>query len=275
MRFQHATIVANIQGVLTAILDRHWLKDIPQGGYLAAIALRAAGMHAPDGARPRAMSCQYLSLPKPGGVSALIEAVSSGPERRVNVGLWQDGQCFFRARIWIAMEDPEVSRSRDTGPETFGQSHAVTARFQRMADKWPELYWYFDTRAPMSLAHGEGGPRIGAQGLSVRDFHCGQDRFLDAARSAMAIALLCWHDRAEDGVGPSADSASALGLTVWFHANAPEQDWLVVSAGHDGVGHGLGHAQANVQSEDGQLLASGGARLSWEPPWNWGRGARA
>ena len=55
-----ATTVIEAGGGLAATLHPNWEIWGPNGGYLSAVALRAAGRVAPEGHRPVTYSCQYL-----------------------------------------------------------------------------------------------------------------------------------------------------------------------------------------------------------------------
>jgi hypothetical protein len=61
---QDDTALTARDGKLFVTLSQDWNIWGPNGGYVAAIALRAAGKVAPAGHRPSSISVQYLSVGK-------------------------------------------------------------------------------------------------------------------------------------------------------------------------------------------------------------------
>ena len=66
-----------------ATLHRDWEIWGPNGGYLSAVALRAAGAAAPAGHRPVTYSCQYLSSPPSGEIEVSVTPAKVGRKRRL------------------------------------------------------------------------------------------------------------------------------------------------------------------------------------------------
>ena len=81
-RFHEDTAVVETDGVLTATLSKDWEIWGPNGGYVAAIALRAAGLRAPEGHRPASFSCQYLSVGKFAPAQAEVRVIKAGRSAR-------------------------------------------------------------------------------------------------------------------------------------------------------------------------------------------------
>src|SRR5262245_36138168 len=105
-----ATALASTDGGGFALqLDPAWSGWGPAGGYLAAIALRAAGRSAGAGHRPVTMSCQFLSAAKDGGIEIAAEVAKPGATACTNIALSQAGRRFFQAQVWTT--------SRAAGPD--------------------------------------------------------------------------------------------------------------------------------------------------------------
>jgi acyl-CoA thioesterase len=108
--FIDATRLAGESGRFTADLQPDWEIWGPNGGYLSAIALRAAGEVAPQGHRPVTYSGQYLASPASGEIAVEAELVKPGRSAAcANVRLIQNGRVALQAQVWTT--------GRDTGPE--------------------------------------------------------------------------------------------------------------------------------------------------------------
>jgi hypothetical protein len=81
-KFQDDTVLTEQGGRLFATLSRDWEIWGPNGGYVAAIALRAAGKIAPAGHGPATISVQYLSVAQFADVEAVVEPVPASTSRR-------------------------------------------------------------------------------------------------------------------------------------------------------------------------------------------------
>jgi acyl-CoA thioesterase len=96
------TAVEGGGGQYTAVVSRDWEIWGPNGGYVASLALRAAGADTTiDGARPASITCQFL---RPGRFEAVdIEVVSLRRTRRaeaMRVTVSQHGDQLLEAQVW-------------------------------------------------------------------------------------------------------------------------------------------------------------------------------
>ena len=93
-----------------ALLHRDWENWGPNGGYLSAIALRAAGAAAPADHRLVTYSCQYLSSPPSGEIEVSVTPAKVGRSAACfNVALNHDGRTALQAQVWTT--------NRSEGPE--------------------------------------------------------------------------------------------------------------------------------------------------------------
>jgi acyl-CoA thioesterase len=95
------TAIVERDGALFAEVSRRWEIWGPNGGYLAAIALRAAGLRAPAGHRPASLSCQYLKRGLFGPARLDVGTLRSG--RSVScfsVRMVQGEQVTLTAQVW-------------------------------------------------------------------------------------------------------------------------------------------------------------------------------
>lgn len=267
-RFHEDTAVVEADGVLTATLSKDWEIWGPNGGYVAAIALRAAGLRAPEGHRPASFSCQYLSVGKFGPAQAEVRVIKAGRSAAcLIVELSQDGKPFLTAQVWTT--------NREDGPAVATLSPPASPPVTQVADMATymppdapkHLFWQnFETRPLDWKAFGtpglQGQPLVYWQRFI--DFES-VDAFADAARSLVLIDTLLWPAHARGQGGGVDYIAPSLDLFVWFHAPQPAGDWLLIDARAPTAGGGLIHGTGQVWSEDGRLIASGGGHMLHTP----------
>jgi acyl-CoA thioesterase len=113
----HATRVENDGGRYIAQLSDEWEIWGPNGGYLAAIALRAAGATA--GIRqPRSFYCHFLSSPAFDAVELEVKALKRG--RRAEsfaVEMTQEGKPILHALVKTAAQGPGYSDQHLAAPD--------------------------------------------------------------------------------------------------------------------------------------------------------------
>ena len=245
-------------------LDPAWSGWGPAGGYLAAIALRAAGTVAPAGHRAVTMSCQFLSTAQIADVEVCVEIVKRGGSACANVALSQNGRRFFQAQVWstsrthaldeVTARFPDVPRPDALAPI---ETYLKDSKTERVAF-WANLECRpVEFRAP-------AGPPLHNRRLQRWYRFCGQapetDVFVNAGYVALLIDANVWasHWRTRDAVPDYA--APTLDTTVWFHEDAGAAGWFLVDAESDVARNGLVHGSVRVWSEDGRLIASGGSQ---------------
>lgn len=266
-RFHEDTAVVEQDGVLTATLSRDWEIWGPNGGYVASVALRAAGLRAPEGHRPASFSCQYLSVARFEPVQVEVRTVKTGRSAScLAVELSQNGKAFLTAQVWTTnrADGPEVAAlaAPDVPPP------AEVADIKTLLGDAPRTHGFwqnFESR-PVDWRR-EGSPDLRGkplrQWLRFLDFEP-VDPFADGGRSLVLIDTLLWpaHWRGQTDVDYIAPS---LDLTVWFHAPRLAGEWLLIDARSETAGGGLVHGTGQVWSEDGRLIASGGGHMLHTP----------
>ena len=121
---------------LVATLSRDWEIRGPNGGYVSAVALRAAGAMAPGDHRPASLTVQYVGVADFGDVEAAVTPVRQGRNAwLLNVSLKQKDKVFLQAQVWTTNK-AEGPVSQDAQPpkvpapgalKTFGEH--VRARY--------------------------------------------------------------------------------------------------------------------------------------------------
>jgi len=270
MSFTTDTAVAERDGALVAEVSRDWEIWGPNGGYLAAIALRAAGARAPAGHRPASVSVQYLARGLFGPARLDVECLREARFAACyGVTMWQQDRRTLTAQVWTtakpAGDGPayrDVRRPDVPGPE------ALPPSAHHLKDEPAHVFWqHFDAHPVRWSWPGDPDPRghVYEQWMRFRDHAPGTDPFLDQARALLLIDTMLWptHWRGEP---PGADYvAPSLDVAVWFHEASGDADWLLIEARTPVAGSGLVHGHARVWTRDGKLVASGGSNLLHTP----------
>jgi acyl-CoA thioesterase II len=263
--------------------DGHWRGAFspdweiwgPNGGYVAAVALRAAGAQT-SFRRPASLMCHYLGVGKFDAVD--IETVTLRRAKRaesIRVSITQQGQAIAEALVWVVDDDldglehnaaempaaaglpRELKSIEELDPDAGLSSFSFGRNFQQRPTAWlPFEEWTNrEVLDPTVLTWMQYRPQ------STFD-----DPFVDAARSVILLDTYQW-PAATNAYRPGTMryQAPSLDLAVSFHHLEPSSEWLLVEAHSPVAGDGLVGGQASIWSESGRLLASGGQQMLCRP----------
>jgi acyl-CoA thioesterase II len=259
---EHATRVAPDDGGYSACLSKDWEIWGPNGGYLATIALRAAGAVARI-KRPASFYCHFLSSPAFDVVELKVSVLKQGRRAEsLAVEMCQQGKPILHAMVKTAAEAPGYSHQHPSAPEvprpevlkTYEQLHPTKRRP-------PFSFWENVERRPVDQSTTEEpqAPLI-REWARFRPTACFEDPFLDAARALILLDTYGFpaayrHYRSWEYLAPNLDTG------VWFHHFSPAREWLLVDSECAIANSGLMGASGRVWDESGHLLASGSAQL--------------
>jgi len=265
------TRLRGADGRYQAALSEDWRIWGPNGGYAAAIALRAAGA-ASRFRRPVSFQCHFL------GVGAFAPAeVSVTPLRSartaesLRVTLAQDGRPFLDAQVWTS--DAREGLAHDFAPPPAVPPPAALRSTEELladADAGPRhRFWdNLESRPTEWVPPAQrepGAPRLRCW-YRFRPAARFDDRFLEAARALILVDTLSWpaacrahRDDENPWMAPSLD------LAARFHRAPPYSEWLLVEASADVADEGLIGFHNRVWDEAGRLVASGGGQLLCRP----------
>jgi acyl-CoA thioesterase-2 len=259
-------------------LSPDWEIWGPAGGYVAALALRAAACESTVGV-PASFTCHFLGVGAFDEVDAEVAVVRRGRSTEsLQVLVRQGERLLLHAVVLTAAGDggydhheappppapgPEdllsVDRRWSLDQPVFPFWLAVDARSTSWQDEWPpsgplppaSQYWM---RLVQGLAPGSG------DGVG--------DRWLDAARSVLFIDVVgwpaahlhhAWRDDPLPWYAPSAD------LHVAFHQSAVGDEWALVEGTAPVAAGGLIGTEGRLWSSGGALVASSRSQLLWRP----------
>jgi len=250
----------------TAMVHPDWEIWGPEGGYVAAIALRAAGAASPF-ARPASFFCHYLSVAAFEPVDLVVTTLRSG--RTVlsqRVEMTQHGRRVLDAMVWSVGQVEGLVHADFRPPEVPGPDDLKSPQELRPDDDGPPFKFWdnFDQRpVDFVLEWPPEGPleptwRTWIRSIPRATF---DDPWADAARSLIVLDVMSWpaghrpHAHLEHGfIAPSLD------LYASFQHSGMDDEWLLLD-GHSPVADdGLLSWNGRVWTRDLRLVASGGGQ---------------
>lgn len=267
------TAIEGGDGRYRAQLSRQWEIWGPNGGYLAVIALRAAGAHTPL-RRPATFSCHYLGVAEFDGVDLDVRTIrSSRRTASIAVSMSQQGKPILEAQAWIVGHVEGLEHNAAPMPDV-ARPEALPSVEELMADqeRGPyQAFWSNFEERPLSwLPRSEWESREASE-PSLRSWFryvpsdTFDDPFVDAGRSLLLIDTMGWPAAVRAYTSDLPFYAPSLDVTARFHAVAPESPWLFVECSSPVARDGLVASAASVWSADGRLLASGGQQMLCRP----------
>jgi acyl-CoA thioesterase II len=267
------TAIEGSDGQYQARLSRDWEIWGPNGGYLAVIALRAAGAHTPL-RRPATFSCHFLGVADFDVVDLDVRPVrESRRAASIAVSMTQAGKPILEALTWIvgdvdglvhdAAPIPAVAGPEDLpsveqliAAEERGPYHAFWSNFEERPLAWlPRAEW--ERREPADPSFQSWFRYVPRQTFD--------DPFVDAGRALLLADTVGWPAAVRAYRSDLPYYAPSIDVTVRFHAGAPETPWLLVEGRSPVARDGLVASSVSVWSADGRLLASGGQQMLCRP----------
>jgi len=263
--FEDTAVVGGENGQYTSGIRDDWAGFGPLGGYLAAIALRAAGA-ASQFERPATFSCHYLSPADFGPVQLSVRRVFGGKRTEsLHVTMTQGARAILEATAWTLGEiapglddHGTLAMPESPPPESLSNWEELPAP---MAPSPRVVLWRnIDLRLiDWQGWHAAGEPRIDGW-YRFRPRATMPDAFTEAARSLVIMDAAMWLAAMNPHVRRARILAPTVELTVRFYHPA-RTEWLRCHARSDIALGGLIDGRAMVWSRDGALVAHGGCQM--------------
>ena len=253
-------------GRFSAMVHADWEIWGPCGGYVAALALRAAGA-AGHLARPASFFCHYLSVASFAPVDLVVTPLRSGRTvlaQRVTVS--QEGRAVLEAMVW-SVGHVEGLEHEDVDPPDVPDPEGLPTWAELRPDdvRPPMPFWdNFDQRP---LVWSEEWPPPGPQPptwrawVRPRPTATFDDPWVDAARSLIVLDVGSWPagSRPHMYLEPPF-IAPSLDLYASFQYPGTASEWLLLDAHSPVAQAGLLSWTGRVWSRQRRLLASGGGQ---------------
>lgn len=253
-------------GRYTAEVSRDWEIWGPMGGYVASLALRAAGAEA-GGKRPTSFSCHYFAAARFEPVDIRVEVRKPGRVAEAyRVEIEQHGRRVLDAMVWATEEVEGLEHDETAPPDVPGPEGLPSVEELAGPDSAPPFpFWEnFDSR-PLDFISpwppSEPFPAAWRDWLRFTPTARFSDPWIDACRSVILIDLPSW----PAGHRPHAWQeppyiAPTLDLNVAFHQPTSDEEWLLCDGTAPLSTGGLLPWTARVWSPSGTLHASGGGQ---------------
>ncbi len=256
-------------GRYRATVSGEWEIWGPAGGYIAALALRAAGAHC-GRARPASITVHFLRTAAFTEVD--LEVTTQRDTRTgssVRVQVTQDGRSVLSAAVWGVDEQPGLTHHTGETPDLDGPD-GVPSVEERMASRpdgelarhpfWANLecrplQWIDDWDARTEPDEPQRD-----EWYRFRPTAVFEDPWVDACRQLILVDLEAWGATVRGHVGELEFFAPTIEVTARF-APATNAAWLLSRARAPRATGGTVMATAELWTPDGRLVAVGGSTL--------------
>jgi len=247
-------------------LSEDWRIVGPNGGYMAAVALRAAGMEAAI-KRPASISCHFISVPKFESVEIEVRAFQKGRRAEsFHVAMRQEGRPVLQAMVRTAVDGPGVNHDFTRMPDV-----PPPSELKSFFDHWegpvdPVPFWEnVDSRIiyPERIMDDDNShdPTV-LEWYRFQPTPAFDDPFADACRMVILMDTFAWPAGANPHPYNTREYMGVnLDVSAWFCEPGHGAEWLLCDYETPHASGGLATGHGRVWSEDGRLLASGGAQV--------------
>lgn len=268
--FLDDTAVERIEpGLYRATLSPAWAVWGPNGGYVAAIALRAA-LAESRLPRPASFHCQFLAVGEFAPVEVHVASLGGGKRAEaLRIEIAQGQRLLIAATAWV-VDDGLQGFEHDFGVRPDVPLAAALRGYHDLAgDEYAEWYpiWRSIEGRPTKWREPPGEPRwytwMRFTGTAIRD------READALRQLLWLDFPSWNATIAAHPWPFRFLTPNLDLNVQFHRFAPESEWTLADGFVPLATDGLLGCVARVWSEDGRLLGTATSKHVCRPNPNY------
>lgn len=267
--FERDTRVEGGAGRYRAELSRAWEIWGPMGGYVAAVALRAAGAQTAL-RRPASFTCQYLNVAAFEPVDITVESLrASRRAEALRVSMAQHDRPILEALVWAIAEDtPGLAHEYAAPPDLPGPD--ALESFNTLAPNYDEWYPYWRNVEGrpcewIPWEEWEPGSPVWQTWMRFVDEADFTDPFVDAGRALVFLDTATWPAASNAHDAPHPHIAPNLDLSVQFHRGTQEERWLLVDGAAPIAAAGLIGCAGRLWTIDGRLAATSGAQLICRP----------
>src|SRR5450631_2002973 len=266
------TKVTGSVGRYSARVSRDWEIWGPNGGYIASIALRAAGAHSRFG-RPVSIVGHFLGVASFDDV--ILEVTTLRATKRaesMRVSMKQGKDAIFEALVWTCAPMEGLEHELAISPANF-EPESVPSTAERMAGAGIDPVYRFwsnlDERSE-SWVSGEAWLDRTPEYPSFERWYrflprsTFDDLWVDACRSLILIDTLGWPAVCRLHID-SGYIAPSIDISCTFHRARIHEPWLFAQGSSVSANAGVVGCEARVWSRDGALLAMGTSQLLCRP----------
>ena len=266
---EDTAVVALGGGRYGAAVNADWEIWGPMGGYVAAIAARAAGAEAVH-PRPVSFFCHFLGVARFEAIDLAVDVVRRGRSAEtLRVTITQGGRPIMDATVAIAADNDGLEHEFGACPDVPAPEALPTRDELNVAlDEPRPSFPFWDNFDVRPIDYRADWPPPGPEDPVVRQWQrfaprsTFDDPWVDVGRylllcdlpswpAAMRHHAWRWEDGQPDWVAPSID------LYVALHHLVPDEPWLLMEGVAPVAADGLLAVRSTVWTPGGQLVASG------------------
>jgi acyl-CoA thioesterase len=268
LRDTHVESVPDAPGRFRASLSPHWAVWGPNGGYVAAIALRAA-MRQSRLPRPASFHCHFLGVGEFAPVELRVESLGGGKRAEsLRVEVLQGERTLLVATVWM-VDDGLRGFEHDFGARPRVPEPSALRGYQDLEENYAEWYpiWRSIEGRPTRWREPPGEP-VWHTWLRFTETSIA-DREADAVRQLFWLDFPGWNATTAAHPWPFRFLAPNLDLNVHFHRFAPGEEWVLADGIVPLATDGLVGCTSRIWTADGRLLATGTSKHTCRPNPNY------
>lgn len=249
----------------TACPSQAWEIWGPMGGYMVALALRAAGVVAAFD-RPASLTCHYLGVASFDPVE--LEVTTARRTKRaasLHVAITQAERPILDTQLWCIGDVEGLVHDEIDAPDVPGPD-GLACTEELFEDGPPYPFWNNVESRPVAVHPSWPPPGpvppVWRTWCRLRPTATFADPWLDAARTAILLDVQSWPPaHTHHAWADPPFIAPSLDLYVAFHEPAPADPWLLADGYSPVASDGLIGWNGRLWSSARRLVASGGGQL--------------
>jgi acyl-CoA thioesterase II len=254
-------------GRYRARVSSEWEIWGPNGGYVAALALRAAAAQSRL-PRPATFACHFLGTAEFDEVDLTVTILRSAKRAEsLRVSMTQNERPVLEALAWFVSDSDGLAHDVAVMPDVPGPDELKS--WEDLGFEAPYPFW----RNVEARSIGYTGPwedrtpgePAFQQWYRFRPRATFEDPVVEAARLMIVLDIIPWPAATRASTGKLPFIAPNLDLTVRFHRTPGDAEWLLGEGEAPIAEDGLISGTARVWSQDGKLLASGEQQMLCRP----------
>lgn len=263
------TEVSGRDGTYQAELSPSWNFWSPNGGYVSAVALRAAARET-ELPRPAAYYCHYLDAAEAGPAEINVTTLRrSKRTHSLRVEMTQRGVVVLEALVWTVGRGGGFDYDSARMPEVPAPDAVASYEELHPDETAPFPFWENLEGRPVTWQgrwqdHPVMHP-LWRSWYRFRPTPVFDDPYVDAARALILIDTMFYPAAALAHEGAFPFVAPSMDLAVRFHHDAASAEWLLSSTESPVGVDGLIGGYAAVWTPDARLVATGGQQMIYRP----------
>ena len=265
--FEQATAVDRVgEGRFQAKLSEDWCVWSPAGGYLMAVAIRAAGSESAF-ALPLSATCHFLAVPKLEAVELVVTSLrKTRVAESLRVTMLQRDAPIVELLVWCGAPVEGYAHDAASFPQVPARETLPPHEPPVGVPGFNTLWKHLEHRpcGPLHWHRKEPAEPRQRDWIRLRDFPDAADPFLHAGRYAVVLDSFTWPAAAHAYAGDPRFIAPTLAFSIEFHRHTTDA-WLLSDAYAPVAADGRINIHNHLWSSDGRLLATGNGTLICRP----------